>query len=211
MNALHSISMSVGILALITWGGPGVRAAEESDAASRDNYGGFRIISERNIFNANRSGRASRRPRETPRPSKVDTLALLGTMSYEKGLFAFFDGSDPKYRATLKPGGTIADLKVLDIGANHVRLDVKGNQIDLKVGSQLRREDDGEWKVAARDESPGGWAARPAAASPDSASETTTASTRTESGSSSSSGSSGSSSDTSEALKRLLEKREREM
>ncbi|HOA60143.1 MAG: hypothetical protein KA191_04665 [Verrucomicrobia bacterium] len=204
MKALQAISMSVGILALIAWGGPGLQAAEESGASSQDNYEGFRIISERNIFNANRSGRAPRR-RETPRPSRVDTVALLGTMSYEKGQFAFFDGSDPSYRATLKPGGTIADLKVLDIGANHVRLDVQGNRLDLKVGSQLRREDGGEWKVAARDESPGGWTARPAAASSDSASGRPTESSRTESGSSSSS------SDTSEALKRLLEKREREM
>lgn len=208
MKSLESISMLVGILALIAWGGPGVRAAEEADAASRDDYGGFRIISERNIFNANRSGSASRRPRETPRPSRVDTLALLGTMSYEQGRFAFFDGSDPKYRATLKPGGTIADLKVLDIGANHVRLDVQGNPLDLKVGSQLRREDDGEWKVAARDESPGGSTARPAAASSDSASERPSESRTTASGSSSSSSSS---SDTSDALKRLLEKREKEM
>ncbi|HOY58962.1 MAG TPA: hypothetical protein PK640_12630 [Verrucomicrobiota bacterium] len=208
MKALQSFSMSVGILALIAWGGPVAPAAEGADASSQDNYGGFRIISERNIFNANRSGRASHRPRETPRPSRVDTLALLGTMSYEKGQFAFFDGSDSRYHATLKPGETIADLKVLDIGANHVKLDVQGNRLELKVGSQLRREDDGEWKVAPRDESPGGWAARPATASSDSASARPTESSRTESGST---GSSGSSSDTSEALKRLLEKREKEM
>jgi len=202
MNALHSLLSSVAIWALVAWGGPAARAAEEPSADSRPDYGSFRIITDRNIFNANRSGRTSRRPRETPRPSKVDTVTLLGTMSYEKGRFAFFDGSDSQYRATLEREGTIAGLKVVDIGANHVKLDADGKPFDLRVGAQLRREDGGEWNVAAREESPAGGLPRPVTASSDSAAGKPTGGEKTNDRSSSG---------MSDALKRLLEQREKEM
>ena len=106
----------------------------------------LRLITERNIFNANRSGRVVRAsPRKTVR---VDAFALLGTMSYEKGSFAFFDGSNPDFRTALKPAATIADCKVLDIGPKGVKLEANGKPVELPVGSQMRREEGGQWQVA---------------------------------------------------------------
>jgi hypothetical protein len=184
----------------------GTATAQETNAAPRTkDYSAFRIITERNIFNGNRSGRSSRGSRETPRPLRVDAFALLGVMSYEKGRFAFFDGSSSEYRKTLKAEGTIADFKVLDIGGKSVKLDGKGKQIELRVGSQLRREDGGEWKVTEGGDIPsssGGRSSGSASASDSSKG----AGTSGNSDSSSSSGSGG----VSEVLKRLLEQREKE-
>jgi len=36
-------------------------------------------------------------------------------LSYEKGLFAFFDGSSPDYRKVLKEEDTIAVFKIAEI------------------------------------------------------------------------------------------------
>src|SRR5262245_38315845 len=64
---------------------------KESGPAKLDESA-FRIVSERNIFNANRSG-GTVRSTSSRRPVRVETFALVGTMAYEKGVFAFFEGS----------------------------------------------------------------------------------------------------------------------
>src|SRR5687768_3360995 len=65
----------------------------------------FRIISERNIFNQNRSPRSARTDATTTRRSPVvQSLSLVGTMSYAKGDFAFFDGTRPEYKKPVKIG-----------------------------------------------------------------------------------------------------------
>src|SRR5439155_22205961 len=58
----------------------------------------FRLIWERNIFAPNRSpfNRVTRSAPPAPRERgrrRSDSFALIGTMSYEKGRFAFFEGS----------------------------------------------------------------------------------------------------------------------
>jgi hypothetical protein len=75
-------------------------------------------------------------------------------MSYEQGQFAFFEG------ATLKPEGAVSGFKVVSISQSGVKLDAGTNQLqgvameentntlELKVGYQLRREDNGPWLLA---------------------------------------------------------------
>src|ERR1051325_3802941 len=65
-----------------------------ANAQARNNYESFRIIAQRNIFNPNRSSRASRGGEngEARKEVKTDWIALVGTMLYEKGELAFFDG-----------------------------------------------------------------------------------------------------------------------
>ena len=123
-------------------------ATPEGQSAARTDFPSFKMIAERNIFNASRSrGRSG-----TDKPRVVDSLSLLGTMSYEKGQFAFFDGSKPEYKKTLKPEATIAGYKIAEIAANGVKLEAEGKQIDLPVGSQMRREEEGEWEIVATTE-----------------------------------------------------------
>ena len=111
--------------------------------------GSFRIVSERNIFNANRSGGSPVRSSSfSQRPRQLDSFSLVGTMAYEKGAFAFFEGSRSEYTKVLKPEGLIAGHKLVDVYANSVKMDVDGKAIELPIGSQLRREDEGTWHVA---------------------------------------------------------------
>ena len=54
---------------------------------------------------------------------QIDFFVLVGTMSYEKGFFAFFDGSHSDYKRVLKREETIAGFKVAAIGPHwHCRL-----------------------------------------------------------------------------------------
>src|SRR5262249_468863 len=74
------------------------------DRSGRPSCQNFRIVTERNIFDPNRG--PAIRPRSGPTRS-TDYFALVGTMSYEKGLFAFFDGTSSEYRKALKLGDSI--------------------------------------------------------------------------------------------------------
>src|SRR5258706_16352028 len=73
-------------------------------------------------------------------------------MRYEKGLFAFFDGTRSDYRKVLKQDDTIAGFKITAIEPSHVILASATNELDLGVGKQLRREDEGEWRMSDRPE-----------------------------------------------------------
>jgi hypothetical protein len=188
------------------------------------NEAAFRIIAERNIFNANRSGGPVRL--ETRRPKSVETFTLVGTMAYEKGAFAFFEGSRSEFTKVLKPEGVIAGHKLVDIYANSVKIEADGKEIELPVGSQMRREDEGAWQVA---EAHGGGYSSALSADGESFSRSTrsdrgrdysrsrresgSASTRGESPESRSPASANASSPSAnqeEILKRLMERREKE-
>jgi hypothetical protein len=161
----------------------------------------FQLIADKNIFNQSRVPRVAGRPppstNEVKRVPKVDAFALVGTMSYEKGDFAFFDGSNSDYRKTLKAGDKIAGHAIKSIHPSHVTLEWEGNALDVKVGQQLRREDEGAWQVSNRTE---------AFASSGVGGSGGTSSMSSDSGASSATSSSTSAS-RSEILKRLLEQR----
>jgi hypothetical protein len=125
----------------------------KTDAADPLSYPAFKLLVERNIFNTRRSARyvPSDRPRE--RPSRTESFALVGVMSYEKGPFAFFEGSRSDYQKVLKKDDTIAGFKVAEIEPSAVKLTSPTNEVELHVGMQLRREDEGEWKMSQKPES----------------------------------------------------------
>jgi len=125
-------------------------ATQPTNAPARGlDFASFQIITNRNIFNPRRSARytpPTERPASAP-AAKVDYFALVGIMSYEKGPFAFFDGSAPEYRKVLKQDDTIAGFKIAEIAPAQVKLASPTNQIELAVGKQLRREEGGNWMV----------------------------------------------------------------
>src|SRR5438876_1967923 len=126
--------------------------AQSTNAVARPDYQSFKIITDRNIFDPNRSSRSSRRTEEA-KPARVESFALVGTMSYENGTYAFFDGTGSSYRKAIKTGDTIAGYKVAGISADHVKLEANGQQIELSVGVQMKKQDEGEWQLAGRAES----------------------------------------------------------
>jgi hypothetical protein len=122
----------------------------QTDSASGTNrldYAAFKVIVDRNIFDPNRY---ARRPGDRARqaPKSVDSLTLVGTMTYERGSFAFFDGTSSDYRKALKLNDVVAGHKVTIITPNSVKLAAGTNELELKVGMQLRREEDGPWSLA---------------------------------------------------------------
>lgn len=193
------------ILALVLLTAAGRKAgAQTTNSSSRLDYPSFQIISDRNIFNPNRSGRAGRSTRKEPEKAvKTESFALVGTMSYEKGSFAIFDGSSSEYRTVLKPAETIAGYKITEIAYDHVKLAstaTNGVDIELAVGMQMKRQDEEEWRPGART---GSFATSSGPAAPSATSEAS-------SGSNSSPGST-SGGGASDILKRLMEKREQEL
>jgi hypothetical protein len=134
---------------------PASRAQSNAPAAAPD-FAAFKIVTERNIFDAKRTGRSSRGGGERRRVARVDTVALVGTLSYEKGNYAFFDGSSSEYRKALQSGATIAGYTLAEVLPNRVKLtqaNASNAPVELKVGLQLRREDGGDWQVTARSSS----------------------------------------------------------
>jgi len=125
--------------------------AQSTNSPARVDYQTFRLISERNIFDPNRSSRSSGVRRS--RPTIAESFALVGTLSYEKGNVAFFVGTDSSYRKDLKTGDMIAGYKIAEITANRVKLMADNQVVELGVGMQMRRQDAGEWQLAGRAES----------------------------------------------------------
>ncbi len=130
-------------------------AAEGRDGRRQPNnptreFASFKIISERNIFDPNRRSRRSSGP--APKPKVVDSFGLVGVMSYEKGTFAFFDGSSSQFKKVLKTEDEIAGYKLMSIAPNAVKLSSGTNELTLPIGGQLRREEEGEWLLSTQSE-----------------------------------------------------------
>ena len=129
-------------------------AAAQSNAPGDTDYAKFSsIITDRNIFDPNRYPHNSR---STPTRTKTRTrtrapgtpfIALVGTMSYEKGLFAFFNANDSDLKKILTAGDEIAGYTVKEITASAVTLtDKDKKEITMKIGDQMH-QDGSAWKL----------------------------------------------------------------
>lgn len=124
-------------------------AQSTNDSSTTTDFSSFQVIVDKNIFNPDRYGRTYR-----PRYERhsVPTFSLAGTMSYRKGMFAFFDGTGEDYRKALQQGGKIAGYSVNKIDFDGVQLQSSGKTIEMKVGAAMRLEG-GAWELSA----PGDW------------------------------------------------------
>lgn len=201
LGAARGVCSLVMAMLLLPGARPQSDPSPPAETRSRPDYTSFRLITERNIFDASRSGRRPDPPRETRRPTRVDTFALVGTLSYDRGTFAFFDGSSAEYRKALEVGGALGDFQLLEILPSAVRILGGTNATEpteLALGMQMRREEAGEWQLTERSESF-------TSAGPGPRSSGSGASSR-----SSPTPAAASSAADEEVLKRLMEKRERE-
>jgi hypothetical protein len=124
-------------------------AAAFSTAAQPTNatdFAAFQVISQRNIFDPNRVPH-TRYP-STHAARGADSFSFLGTMSYAKGNFAFFDGTSPDFRKVLELNGDIAGFKLTALAPKTATLSSGTNEMILPVGTQVRRDDDGHWEVS---------------------------------------------------------------
>ena len=111
--------------------------------AQTADYSEFRIISQRNIFNLNRVPARTNQTVAVQAPAQgfVEAFSLVGTMTYEKGQFAFFDGTRPDYQKAIKPAETIGGYKLVAVLPTSVRLETRGAEFEMKVGTELRRDE----------------------------------------------------------------------
>jgi hypothetical protein len=104
----------------------------------------FNIIERNNIFDPNRRPPPPRGQTRTRTP--LEAFALTGTMSYEKGRFAFFNGTSSAYDKVLAVGGNIAGYTVKEITSTNVTLAANGKDFKMPVGRQVRKQN-GNWQM----------------------------------------------------------------
>jgi hypothetical protein len=118
-----------------------------------EGFKSFAIITERNVFNANRHAADAPAPVATApkpaRPPKVEAFALLGTLISERGAVAFFDGTSTAYRRAVEPGDQLGSHTVAAIEHDRVTLRDGDRELCLPLKMQFRREGEGEWLLAA--------------------------------------------------------------
>jgi hypothetical protein len=130
--------------------------AQSNNVPGPTAYSAFsRFITERNIFDPSRyqhSVPANYRPRVS---RSAPTFTLVGTMSYEKGMFAFFDGNNPDLQKVLyqSDSNSIAGYLVAEINPTGVKLQSadKKQTVQMKIGEMMRQEGT-EWRPAGRGE-----------------------------------------------------------
>jgi hypothetical protein len=116
--------------------------AQPTDDSIVTDYGTFQLIPQRNIFNP------SRYPNEPlnyrPQASQqVPEFTLVGTMSYRKGMFAFFNGTDPEYQKAVQEGGSIAGFTITNINLTGVLLLSTNTSTNMMVGQAMQQDGDG--------------------------------------------------------------------
>jgi hypothetical protein len=180
----------------------GVPGPEDYDKFSR-------FVTDRNIFDPNRQPHnyGSRSTYHTThiRSHGTPGIQFVGTMSYEKGMFAFFNGNTTELSKVVQVGDKIQGYMVTDIAANTVGLQSadKQEKIAVNIGDGLREENN-KWVFSKAGEMP-----LPAAAS----SSETTGSSSSDSNSSNTSSTPAtppSANEQNDTLKRLMQQREKE-
>ena len=141
-----ALKLVASAIAGAVWLSSAVFSAAAPSAGGTD-FTPYQLIGQRNIFDPNRVPHVrSGYSRSAPRI--VDSFSFVGTMSYSKGTFAFFDGTSPDFRKVLELDSSIADFKVAAITPKSVTLLSGTNESILPLGTQMRRDDDGHWVVS---------------------------------------------------------------
>jgi len=135
-------------------------AAQSAKPPGPTDYDAFsRFVTDRNIFDPNRQSHNYGTPRvhvsRHHTQLSTPTFTFSGALSYEKGLFAFFNANTPDYRQVLSVNQTIAGYTVTSLTLTNVVLvsaDKKDRQT-LQVGDTMRQDGD-KWEfVAVADQS----------------------------------------------------------
>jgi hypothetical protein len=137
------------LFAIIFIGVIATAPAQETNATATVDpmsFEAFKVIAQRNIFDPNRSARNGARPPEE-RPKRTEMFTLVGAIAYEKGEFAFFEGTSSEYRKSVKSGDNFAGYKVTQVTPKGVHLEAEGKSVQLPVGSQMKRLEGEEWKI----------------------------------------------------------------
>jgi hypothetical protein len=201
---------SLLVLTAVLAGGVAAFAQSSSHIPGPEDYDRFsQFITDRNIFDPNRQPHSyggSYTPRTTHIRSRgTPGIQFVGTMSYEKGFFAFLSGNSTELSKVVQVGDKIQGYTVTDITGNTVALQSadKQEKVALNIGDGLR-EENSKWVFSKAGDMP-----LPAAAS----STETTGSSSSDSNSSNTSSAPAtppSATEQNDVLKRLMQQREKE-
>jgi hypothetical protein len=122
---------------------------KDSSVTPSASFDTFRVITDGNIFSSNRTGRRERTMEE--KPPRRDVISLVGTMDSDRGIRAFFEGSETSFRRAVRVGEAVDNYKVIRIAANTVELERDGKTFAMRVGQQLRRPEGADWKLIDED------------------------------------------------------------
>jgi len=183
----------------------GASAQTNKNIPGPKDYPAFsQFVADRNIFDPNRQPHfySSATRTRTPRvrhSAAAPAFTFVGTMAYEKGLFAFFSGNDADLKKVLLPTEKIAGYTVTKIAPGRASIEsADGKQkLELKVGDVMRQENGG-WQLSGSGEIPAG----ANAGEPDPAAGTNAVS--------SGAGAPSAATEPNDVLKRLMEKRAKE-
>lgn len=122
----------IAVFLAVTGAFPGTeaRAQDDSDsdsdsASESGSYESFRLLLDRNIFDANRRRPippSERRP-EPPPPPRQETFSLVGVFMNGQEKVAFFEGSDREWSGSRKVGESIADFIIREVEFSHASLE----------------------------------------------------------------------------------------
>jgi hypothetical protein len=162
------------LLAALALTGGFVARAQSNRVPGATDYPAFSgFVTDRNIFDPNRVPHTVYTPRlrtritHTRTASSAPAFSLVGTMSYQKGYFAFFSGNDDELKRVLPVSGKIAGYTVTRIAQGRALLETTNpaEKLELKVGDVLRQEN-GKWALSDSGELPAGTGGTAPASSP---------------------------------------------
>jgi len=155
------IKLFLALAAVLAAGG--ALAQTNKNIPGPTDYSAFsRFVTDRNIFDPNRQPHfySSTTRTRTPRvrhSASAPAFTFVGTMAYEKGLFAFFSGNDTDLKKVLLTSEKIAGYTVTEITPGRAKIEsADGKQkLELKVGDVMRQENGG-WQLSGSGEIPAG-------------------------------------------------------
>jgi hypothetical protein len=137
----------------------GFLAAAQSNAVPGDtDYSTFsQFITQRNIFDPNRyPHEVYHHTTQHIRRTSAPEVTLVGTMAYQKGMFAFFSGNDWSLRKILTTSNSIVGYTVTDVTPAGVKIQgADKKEVAMNIGDQLRESNNG-WVLTAQGDAAAG-------------------------------------------------------
>jgi len=156
-----NLKTSLVLMASLLGGSVAWAQTQSNGIPGPEDYASFsRFITDRNIFDPTRqphdyNSHRVYRPTRTRTPRGTPGIQLVGTMNYQKGLFAFFSGTSDELNKVAQNGQAVAGYTVTAITPDSVTLESadKKDQIDMKIGDGFRQENN-KWIFAKSGEVP---------------------------------------------------------
>ncbi|MBN1866108.1 hypothetical protein JW916_02330 [Candidatus Sumerlaeota bacterium] len=209
MTAVRQILAACSVLLWTTSVAPAQDVASSAAPSAERSFSDFQLVAQRNIFDSQRVARRANSEPMAP-TVRVDRIVVLGTLIDGGERVAFLQGTQGAYSGTFRPGDTIADLVVSGISTEGVRILDGDRAFNLAVGRALERRGEEPWQLGEG----GSFVPVPASGShfaPSAESGSASSSSPSASASPSSDASAGGSSPADDILKRMMERRQREM